>query len=96
MFARKGVQFAITLVLARLLTPVEYGTIALLAIFIGVASVFIDSGFFSALIQRKEISPANISSVFYFNIGISIFAAAILCIVAPWIAGLLQDPVLKR
>ena len=76
--ARKGLQFAISLILARLLTPEDYGTVGLLAIFIGVCGVFIDSGFFTALIQRKEISDTDLSSVFYFNIALSLLAAAIL------------------
>ena len=93
-FARKGLQFAITLVLARLLTPVDYGTVGLLAIFIGVSATFVDSGFFTALIQRKDVSLEDLSSVFFFNIGISVVVAALLCLAAPSIAAFYQLPVL--
>lgn len=95
MFARKGAQFGITLVLARLLTPEDYGTVGLLAIFIALGAVFIDSGFFRALIQRKDVSTTDLSSVFYFNLLISLFVAAILCLAAPWIVAFYNKPVLK-
>jgi len=94
-FARQGLQFAISLILARLLTPVDYGTVGLMVIFIAVAGVFVDSGFSTALIQRKDPSLVDISSVFYFSIGISVLAAAILCTAAPWIANFYKMPVLK-
>jgi len=93
-FARRGLQFAISLVLARLLSPEDYGTVGLLAIFIGVAAAFTDSGFFTALIQRKEVSETDLSSVFYFNIGISLLAAAILGMASPLIAAFYKMPVL--
>ncbi len=93
-FARQGVQFIITLILARLLTPTDYGTVGLLSIFIGLAGVFINAGFTSALIQRKEINDVDLSSVFYFNIGISFFLSVLLCVLAPWIAVFYGLPVL--
>lgn len=92
--ARQGVQFGITLILARLLTPIDYGTVGLLAIFFGVASVFINSGFSSALIQRQEISDVDLSSVFYFNVGIALLCTLLLCAAAPWIAAFYNMPVL--
>ncbi len=95
MFARKSVHFAISLVLARLLTPEDYGTVGLLSIFIALGAVFIDSGFFRALIQRKEVSIADLSSVFYFNLLISLCVAAILCLAVPWIVAFYRNPVLK-
>jgi O-antigen/teichoic acid export membrane protein len=94
-FARQGMQFVVSLILARLLTPQDFGTVALLAIFIALAGVFIDSGFSSALIQRKEITDVDLSSVFYFNIGIALLVASLLCIAAPWIAAFYGMPVLK-
>lgn len=93
--ARLGLQFGITLILARLLTPEDYGTVGLMAIFIGLAGVSISSGFSAALIQRQEISNTDLSSVFFFNIGMSVIAAAILCLAAPWIAAFYRMPVLK-
>jgi O-antigen/teichoic acid export membrane protein len=94
-FGRQGLQFVITLILARLLTPADYGTVGLLAIFIGVAGVFIESGFSSALIQRREVSDVDISSVFYFNAAIALVTSIGLCLVSPWIAAFYKMPVLK-
>ncbi len=94
-FARQGLQFFVSLVLVRLLTPQDFGTVGLLAVFIGVAAVFIDSGFSSALIQRKEISDDDLSSVFFFNIGIAVAAAALLCIAAPGIAAFFSISLLQ-
>lgn len=82
----QGIQFIIQLFLARLLTPKDYGTIALITIFINVAGVFVYSGFSSALIQQKEIDEEDISSVFYTSLGISIVMYIILFIMAPYIA----------
>lgn len=94
-FARQGVLFGITLILARLLTPTDYGTVALLSIFFGVAGVFINSGFASALIQRQDISDVDLSSVFYFNIGIALLFSTLLSLAAPWFAAFYNMPVLK-
>ena len=55
MFMRQGVQFVVTIVLARILAPEDFGVIVMLALFIGVAGIFIDSGFGSALIQWLNI-----------------------------------------
>jgi len=94
-FAKQGLQFGITLILARLLTPADYGTVGLLAVFIGLAGVFIDSGFSSALIQHKDINDTDLSSVFYFNISMSLLVAAVLGLISSWIATFYKMPVLK-
>lgn len=93
-FARQGGQFGITLILARLLTPTDYGTVGLLSIFFGVAAVFIGAGFPSALIQRQEISNVDLSSVFFFNICIALLFSLLLCAAASWIASFYNMPVL--
>jgi O-antigen/teichoic acid export membrane protein len=93
-FARQGLQFGITVILARLLTPSDYGTVALLSIFIGFASVFISSGFSTALIQRKDVTDVDLSSVFYFNIVIALILSSTLCVSAPWIAEFYNQPIL--
>lgn len=93
-FARKGIQFGFSLVMARLLTPEDYGVFGVLTVFIAVCAAFIDSGFYKALVQRKEVSTEDLSSVFYFNIGISLLAAVLLCVAAPWIAAFYAMPVL--
>ena len=62
------VNFLLGLLLARLLDPSDFGTIGMLGIFMAISSTFIDSGFSSALIRKPEISNADYSTAFYFNI----------------------------
>lgn len=71
-FSLQGVQFLINIIMARLLLPSEYGLVAMLAIFLQISQVFIDSGFTNALIQRKNRTEVDYSTVFYFNIFISV------------------------
>ena len=67
------VSFIVSIVLARLLSPTEYGTISLILIFITIAEVFVTSGFGSALIQKLDADNIDFSSVFYVNIVFSCF-----------------------
>ncbi|MEO8331745.1 MAG: oligosaccharide flippase family protein, partial [Gallionella sp.] len=94
-FMRQGVQFVVTIVLARILAPEDFGVIAMLAMFIGVAGVFIDSGFSSALIQRQNTTHTDESTIFYFNLAMGAVAALMLCAAAPWIAAFFKQPVLQ-
>jgi len=89
---RQGIHVVITIILARLLLPEQFGLIGMLAIFLGVAQSFIDSGFASALIQREKATHVDECSIFYFNILIGILAAGLLCAVAPWIASFYEQP----
>lgn len=81
------VSFILTIVLARLLTPSEYGTIGLLVVFISFSQVFIDSGFSKALIQKQNRTDDDISTVFYFNLFIAIICYVTLYFLAPLISG---------
>ena len=85
-FSTQGIQFLTTLVMARMLTPAEYGTIGMLSIFLAISSVFIDSGFVNALTRKQDRTHADICTVFYFNITISFIAYWVLFIAAPFIA----------
>ena len=85
-FGRMGIAFIGNIVLARLLMPEDYGTIGMLAIFMAVANVFIDSGLGNALIQRKEANEVDFSTIFFFNLGMSVFLYFLLCLFAPRIA----------
>ena len=86
--------FAISIILARILLPAEFGLIAMLTIFMAVAQAFLDSGFGSALIQRQNATRLDESSIFYFNIVVGFAAAGLLCWAAPWIAGFYKIPLL--
>lgn len=85
-FSTQGIQFLTTLVMARMLTPAEYGTIGMLSIFLAISSVFIDSGFVNALTRKQDRTHADICTVFYFNITISFIAYWVLFLAAPFIA----------
>lgn len=88
------ISFVVTIVLARLLEPEAYGTVALITVFVSILQVFVDSGFGSALIQKKEADDVDFSTVFYFNIFLCIVLYAALFAAAPWIAGFYDDAVL--
>ena len=64
----QGVSFVVSLVLARLLTPEDYGVVSLITIFTSILTLFIDSGFKNALIQKKNADQLDFTTVFYFNV----------------------------
>lgn len=88
------VTFIVSIVLARLLSPSHYGAIAIVNIFIALANVFVSSGFGNSLIQKKDADDTDFSSVFYFNILMSIVMYAIVFFSAPLIARFYSMPVL--
>lgn len=91
-FSTQGLQFLTTIVLANFLGPAEYGTIGMLSIFMGIASVFIDGGFVNALTRKTNRSHTDICTVFYTNISISFVAYFILFISAPLVAKFYEMP----
>jgi O-antigen/teichoic acid export membrane protein len=94
-FSVQGIQFVLSIIIARLIAPSEYGLIAMLGIFISIAQSFIDSGFSNALIQKKDRNETDYSTVFYFNIIISIVIYLILFFSAPYIAMFYKEPQLE-
>ena len=80
------VSFVVGMILARLLTPNDYGTVALMGIFFAVAGVLVDGGFGNALIQKKDADDLDFNSVFYLNVFLSIVAYVMLFLAAPLIA----------
>jgi teichuronic acid exporter len=92
--AQQGTQFVITIILARLLVPEQFGLIGMLFVFIALAWVFLDSGFGSALIQKKEATVVDECSMFYFNILVGFLGTGLLCAAAPWIAAFYRQPIL--
>ncbi len=82
----QGVAFIVSLVLARLLSPDDYGTIALVTVFTSILNVFVDSGMGNALIQKKNADDVDFSSVFYFNIIICSILYLLMFVTAPLIA----------
>ncbi len=88
----QGVSFIVSIVLARLLDPAVYGTVAIVSIFMLIMQVFVDSGMGNALIQKKDADDLDFSSVFWFNIAMCSFLYLIMFIAAPFIAAFYDMP----
>lgn len=93
-FGNVVISFASNIVLARMLSPDDYGCIGMLMIFIALSNTFIDGGFGSALIQKTRPTQDDYSTVFYWNIGLSIVLYSILFLCAPLVARFYQMPLL--
>lgn len=94
-FANQGVQFVVGIILARILSPREFGLIGILTIFIAISQSFIDSGFSSALIRKKKCTQTDYSTIFYFNLGIGILFYFILFFAAGAISSFFKEPQLE-
>jgi len=84
---RQGIQFGATVVLARLLSPDDFGTVALTSLFAAIGLVFVDGGFSAALIQRQEVSEDDKTTAFWSNVAVGLAAGAILVACSWWWAG---------
>ncbi len=84
--SNQGITFLVSLVLARLLSPDEYGLIGIITIFISVFNIFIISGFNAALIRKKNANDRDFNTVFWFNMAVSIVLFGVLWFIAPSIA----------
>ena len=85
-FCAQGISFVISIVLARLLKPEDYGTVALTTIFIAILDVFVNCGMGTALVQKKEADNLDFSTVFLFNIVWCTLLYILLFLLAPFIA----------
>ncbi len=90
----QGASFVIGIVLARLLSPSDYGLVGMLSVFMAISAQFIDGGLGNALIQKKECSAIDYSTVFVCNFGMSILICIILFFCAPLIADFYNQPLL--
>ena len=90
----RGVSFFIGIILARLLSPSDYGLIGMLAVFISISNVFIEGGLAKALIQRQNCQDIDFSTAFVANVGISLVIYLIMYISAPRIADFYNEPIL--
>lgn len=93
-FGRQAIQFVISIIIARILMPADYGLIGMLTIFFGIAQSFVDSGFGVALIQKKNPTQTDYSTVFFFNIAVGLLFYTILFFSAPLIADFYKQPML--
>ncbi|MEZ4357613.1 MAG: lipopolysaccharide biosynthesis protein [Eubacteriales bacterium] len=90
----QGIQLIISIVLARLLSPEDYGIIALITVFIVIANIFVQSSFNNALIQKKDADEVDFSSVFYLSFIFTILLYLIIFFSAPLIASFYDKPIL--
>ena len=93
-FSTQGVQFVVMIVMARLLTPHDYGIVGLLTIFLAIAQALIDSGFSQALIRKQDRTDVDNNTVFYFNLVVSGGLYVVLFLIAPFVADFYKLPLL--
>lgn len=91
-FGGQMVSFLVSVILARVLIPEEFGLIGMLTIFIGIGTVLFEGGLTSSLIRTSEVGSEDYSTVFYFNLGCSFFVYAVLFAIAPYIAKFYAQP----
>lgn len=95
-FATQGVQFLFGIILARLLSPEDYGTIAMPLVFLAIAQCVIDSGFSTALVRKADLTDDDLSTAFYFNIGVGVICYTVLFLTSPLIADFYNTPILAN
>jgi O-antigen/teichoic acid export membrane protein len=91
-----GITFIVGIILARILSPKEFGLIGMLTIFIAISQTFIDSGFRQSLIRKQNCTQADYSTVFYFSIIVAVFFYILLFVCAEAIASFFHEHVLKE
>ncbi|MBS7334547.1 MAG: lipopolysaccharide biosynthesis protein [Weeksellaceae bacterium] len=95
-FGTQIISFAISIVLARLLVPEDFGVIALFGVVMGIASAFINGGMGSSLIRSNDVDEKDFSTVFIFNIVLSLLMYAVVFILAPFISDFYNMPILTN
>lgn len=90
--ATHGMAFVVTIFLARLLEPSDFGLVAMVMVIIGIASIFSDVGLGGALIQRSRVHKIHYASVFYFNMGMGVLLALLTYLSAPFISNFYNNP----
>lgn len=91
-FGVQGVQFILQIILARLLSPDLYGVLAIMIIFTTIANVFIQNGFNTSLVQAKDVTEEDYSSVFWVTLAIAVLLYIVIFATAPFIAGFYGMP----
>lgn len=94
-FANYGMQFIVGIFMARMLSPEDYGITALPAVFMAIAGIFVGGGFSTALIRKPELTEEDLSTAFYYSIGVGIFCYTVLFFASPYIAIFYDAPVLE-
>ena len=95
-FSVQGVSFVVMLVIARILSPADYGLVGMLSIFMAIAQCLIDSGFSNALIRKQGRTDTDYNTVFYFNLVVSLGLYGVLYVIAPFVANFYKEPILTK
>lgn len=93
-FSVQGIQFILGMILARLLSPSDYGIVGMLSIFFAISQTFVDSGFSNALIRKIDRTEVDYSTAFYFNVVVGLLCSVFLVFLAPFIASFFNQPIL--
>jgi len=94
-FANLGISFIVGIILARILSPREFGLIGMITVFIAVSETFINSGFSQALIRKNNCTQTDYSTVFFFNLIVGVVLFAVLFFAAPALSRFFNEPELK-
>ena len=95
-FGNYGIQFIVGIIMARLLTPEDYGLTAIPAVFISIASLFVDCGFSSALIRKPDLTEKDLSTSFYYSFIVGIICYLAMFFLSPMIAKFYNAPILEK
>ena len=92
----QGIQFVFGIILARILSPTDYGIIAMPVVFLNIAQVFIDSGFSNAIIRKQDLTEKDLSTAFNINKKVALVCYSILFVCSPLIASFYKTPILEN
>lgn len=95
-FSTQGITFGISIVLARLLMPAEFGLIGMISVFMGIGGILMNAGLGTSLIRSTDITDADYTTVFYFNLVVSFVIYVIIFSAAPHIAQFYNQPILSE
>ena len=95
-FGQQVLQFVVAVIVANILFPDDYALVAMLAIFTAIGNLIIESGFGAALIQKKQADDRDFSTVFWFNLAMSLVLYALLIMATPLIVAYFHEPLLTR
>ena len=95
-FGQQALQFAVAVIVANILFPDDYALVAMLAIFTAIGNLIVESGFGAALIQKRQADNRDFSTVFWFNLAMSLLIYALLMAASPLIVAYFHEPLLTR
>lgn len=95
-FSAQGLSFLFGIILARILSPTDYGIIALPLVFFAISQCFIDCGFSAALIRKPVVTEEDLNTAFYFNVFVGVLFYLILFLISPLIADFYNVPILSK